>query len=32
MSSANLQVYLKKDIPHINVLKLVDYIHEVCAC
>ena len=29
MSSANIQVYLNKGIPHINVLKLVEYIHEV---
>ena len=29
MSSANLQVYLNKGVPHINVLKLVEYIHEV---
>ena len=29
MSSANIQVYLNKGIPHINVLKLVEYIHDV---
>jgi len=29
MSSANLQVYLNKGVPHMNVLKLVEYIHEV---
>ena len=29
MSNANIQVYLNKGIPHINVLKLVEYIHEV---
>ena len=29
MSSANLQVYLNKGVPHISVLKLVEYIHEV---
>ena len=29
MSSANLQVYLNKGVPHINVLKLVEYNHEV---
>ena len=29
MSNANIQVYLNKGIPHLNVLKLVEYIHEV---
>jgi len=29
MSSANTQMYLNKGIPHLNVLKLVEYIHEV---
>ena len=29
MSSANIQVYLNKGIPHMNVLKLVEYIHDV---
>lgn len=29
MSSANVQVYLDKGIPHINALKLVEYIHDV---
>ena len=29
MTSANTQMYLNKGIPHLNVLKLVEYIHEV---
>ena len=29
MSNANTQMYLNKGIPHLNVLKLVEYIHEV---
>ena len=29
MSNANIQVYLNKGVPHINLLKLVEYIHEV---
>ena len=29
MSSANIRVYWTKGIPHINLVKLVNYVHEV---